>query len=224
MDKKLTNDIIQWDIKNWSKALSFWESALDNKPKKKAIAFGERGGGLSLWLAMKGYDVICSDYKDILNDAKELHLKYGVSNKISYAIEDITNISYEDNRFDVVVFKSVIGSLGTYDKQVTAFKELHRILKPGGYLLFAENIKASILIQLARNKFISWSERWRYPHYDEIISFGSLFNKFDFKTYGTLALFGRNEKQRNILAFFDRILTPITPKKWRYILFGVCKK
>ena len=54
--------------------------------------------------------------------------------------------------------------------------------------------------------------------------FINIFNQVDLKTYGTVSLFGRNEKQRSFLAFFDTILTPITPKKWRYILYAICKK
>ena len=29
MKKELLNDIIQWDVKSWSKALEFWENNVD---------------------------------------------------------------------------------------------------------------------------------------------------------------------------------------------------
>ena len=42
-------DIIEWDIKNWSKALYFWKRYLPKQKEVQALAIGERNGGLSLW-------------------------------------------------------------------------------------------------------------------------------------------------------------------------------
>ena len=44
-------DIIQWDVKNWSKALDFWENHYSAKAGMKVLALGEREGGLSFYFA-----------------------------------------------------------------------------------------------------------------------------------------------------------------------------
>jgi len=117
-----------------------------------------------------------------------------------------------------------LGSLGTINLQQKAINELYRILKPGGYLLFAENLKGSYLHQIVRKKFIKWGRKWKYPKINELEKMVDKFSYVNKKTYGVISLFGRNEKQRAYLSFFDKILTIITPKRWRYILFAACKK
>ncbi len=224
MELGTRKDIIQWDIKNWGEALDFWEPFLHQVEGKKAAAFGEREGGLSLWLSNHGFEVECSDYKLSEELPLALHRKYEVEKQVSYSNQDITEIYFPDNTFDVVMFKSVIGALGSKEKQDKALSELHRILKPGGYLLFAENLEATKLHNFARKKFTDWGHRWRYLRWTERMSQFSHFSGCMFKAKGFSATFGRSEKQRNVLASFDRVINPFTPNSWRYILFGACRK
>jgi len=39
------------------------------------------------------------------------------------------------------------------------------VLKPGGWLLFAENLKGSMLHRLLRKTFVRWANYWRYLVY-----------------------------------------------------------
>ncbi len=154
MTKELTKDIIQWDIKSWSKALGYWDSNIDWSKVQNGLELGGRQGGLSLWLALKGKQTICSDLKDT---AEPLHLRYNVTSLIEYQDIDATNIPYE-NHFDIKVFKSIIGGIGrnyNYEIQQKVFKEIYKALKPGGKLLFAENLIASSVHQKLRKKFVN---------------------------------------------------------------------
>jgi SAM-dependent methyltransferase len=227
MDIKLTKDIIQWDIKSWSKALDFWENNVNWTAIENGLELGGREGGLSLWLALKGKKVVCSDLKDVQKTAKQTHNQYDIKSLIVYEDIDGTNIPYE-NYFDVIVFKSIVGGVGNNDnieKQRQLFKEIHKALKPGGTLLFAENLIASPLHQKLRKKFIQWGNRWRYVSLDEMKLFLKDFSYFKIKTTGVIAAFGRNEKQRNLLSILDRfIFNPICPKSWKYIAYGIAEK
>lgn len=224
LSKKELADIIQWDIKNWSKCLSFWEEHLNFKEKKTVLALGEREGGISLYFALKGFDVICSDYNPMPDTTKKMHADYEVSDRITYQKIDMKSIDLEDASVDVVVFKSVIGALGNDADQKTALKEIHRVLKPGGTFLFAENLEGSKVHQYLRKKFVSWGERWRYVTVKEMKEWNDGFSQIETKSHGVVGLFGRSEKQRRFLSGIDKLITPVTPKKWRYILFGALKK
>lgn len=216
--------MIQWDIKNWSKCLSFWNRHAPANSGKKILALGEREGGLSLYFALCGNDVICSDYNEMPHKTLQMHLEYGVSDRISYQKVDMKSIPFEDATIDVIVFKSVIGALGNASDQEQAMNEIYRVLKPGGTFLFAENLKGSAFHQWLRKKFVRWGERWRYISEKEMKKWGKAYQTQFTRSYGVVALFGRTEKQRRFLAYFDTILSPLTPKKWRYVLFGVFKK
>lgn len=219
--KKEQADIIQWDVKNWSKCLSFWNEHATLDPSKKVLALGEREGGLSLYFALRGNEVICSDYNEMPEKTLQMHQEYSVSDRISYQKVDMKAIPFEDASIDIIVFKSVIGALGNAADQQQAMSEIYRVLKPGGTFLFAENLKGSRFHQWLRKKFVSWGERWRYISENEMKQWGNQYQTLFTKSYGVLALFGRSEKQRRFLARFGAILLPLTPKNWRYILFGV---
>ena len=220
LTKKELKDIVQWDIKNWSNVLPFWEEHFDFKPNSKVLALGEREGGLSLYFAKRGCKVICSDYKPLPGSTKEIHNFYGVSDLIEYRQIDMKNIDLPGDSVDVVVFKSVLGALGNAQDQAAAISEINRVLKKGGVFLFAENLRGSALHQFLRNKYVKWAVNWRYVSGQDMVGWTKDFHSYDSKTFGVLALFGRTEKQRRFLGFFDRLITPITPVKWRYILFG----
>jgi SAM-dependent methyltransferase len=227
MTKELTKDIIQWDVKSWSKALSYWDSKVEWNKIQHSLELGGREGGLSLWLALKGKSVVCSDLKDVQKTAEQLHKRHHLSTWITYQDIDATNIPYEEY-FDLIVFKSIIGGIGrndNYKNQHKVFKEIYKALKPGGKLLFAENLAASAVHRRLRKRFVQWGSSWRYVSLDEMKEFLSDFSYYDIKTTGLLGTFGRTERQRNVLsAVDDLVLNKICPDRWKYICYGIAEK
>lgn len=63
-------DVITWDIPNWSRALKFIDKNKSNSfHGKKVLEIGAAGCGLSIWVALKrgGGEVICSDLSSNTN-------------------------------------------------------------------------------------------------------------------------------------------------------------
>ena len=225
-DNEIIRDVIQWDIKTWSKALPFWKKNITIKPEMKALTIGEREGGISLWLALQGLSVVCTDYNDFPEETSQLHKRYNVGDRIYYEKGiDLADLSkFTPNSFDLVVFKSVLGALSHKVKQKKAFEEMKRVLKPGGAILFAENSKGSKLHSVFRKKFIKWNSYWRYLDYKRDQDLFAGFSSVKLTTSGFIAVFGRTEKQRSVLAKFDRIINPILPSSFNYVVFGVLTK
>jgi SAM-dependent methyltransferase len=170
MTKEITKDIIQWDVTSWSKALQYWDQNIDWNKIENGLELGGREGGLALWLSLKGKTVVCSDLEGVKETAEPLHVRHNVTSLISYQDIDATNIPYE-NHFDVIVFKSIIGGIGRNNNiaiQQHVFDQIYKALKPGGKLLFAENLIASPLHQRLRKKFVNWGNSWRYVSLDEM--------------------------------------------------------
>ncbi|NHF61074.1 class I SAM-dependent methyltransferase [Flavobacteriaceae bacterium TP-CH-4] len=227
MITELTRHIIQWDIKSWSKALEYWERSIDWEKIQNGLELGGREGGLSLWLALKGKKTICSDLINTKKTAEQLHLRYNISSLITYQDIDAADIPYEDY-FDIIVFKSIIGGIGrnnNFKGQQKVFKEIYKALKPGGKLLFAENLLASPFHQRLRKRYVKWGNTWRYVTLKEMREFLKDFSSVDIKTTGVLATFGRNERQRIFLSTIDDlILNKACPENWKYIIYGIAEK
>jgi SAM-dependent methyltransferase len=221
-------DIIEWDILNWGHLLTFWDNISKLKFKESStLEIGARNGGISLWLALKGLNVLCTDLNGPAEKARLLHKKYNVSHLVKYESVDATNIPYEDY-FDIITFKSVLGGIGrgnNIEVQQKAIKEMYKALKPGGKLLFAENLIASPFHQFLRKRFIQWGQDWRYITIEEMLSFLKSFSTVNYITVGFFGAFGRNEFQRKILGWIDKcIFNKITPDKWKYIIIGIAQK
>ncbi len=227
MTTALSKDIIQWDIKSWVKTIDYWDNSVDWDKVQIGLELGGRQGGLSLWLALKGKETICSDLQDAANAAGQLHSQYNIGSLIKYQDIDATNIPYE-NFFDVIVFKSIIGGIGrngNIEQQQKVFDQIYKALKPGGKLLFAENLIASPFHQRLRKRFVQWATYWRYVSLDEMPKFLAKFSSHDLQTTGVLATFGRTETQRKLLATIDEaVLNKICPEGWKYICYGVAVK
>jgi SAM-dependent methyltransferase len=227
MKKELLTDIIQWDVKSWSIALSFWDRAVDWNKIQKGLELGGGGGGLSLWLALKGKSTICSDLNDVKSKAEPLHQRHKVTSLIKYQDINAANIPYE-NYFDIIAFKSIIGGIGrdnNHEIQEEVFKEIYKALKPGGKLLFAENLIASVFHQKLRKKYVNWGKSWRYVSIKEMEVFLKDFSNVAIKTTGVLGTFGRNESQRNFLSTIDQfVFNKMCPANWKYIIYGIAEK
>lgn len=222
------SDVIEWDIPNWSRALTFWlnHSRL-NFSSTLALEIGSRHGGISLWAAYQGMQVVYSDLTGPTPQAIRKHHQYQVTDQIQYLALDATQIPF-DQSIDLVIFKSVLGGIGRNNqigKQEKAINEIYRSLKPRGEVWFAENLTASPLHRFFRKKYVNWGEEWRYITPNEMVNFFSDFSSLEFLTIGFLGNFGRTSSQRAFLGkldhlFFDKMI----PTKYRYIMVGVAQK
>ena len=219
---------VEWDVVNWSKALAFWESRIDLTGKGfRCLELGSRRGGLSLWLALKGNEVVCSDYKNPEDQASAIHQNYQYGGSITYEGIDATNIPYE-NSFDIVVFKSILGGIARdekgYLKQVVV-DQIFKALKPGGSVLFAENLLASSIHQLLRAKLTQWGGYWNYLSVSEVDELFGAYGSLEYRTAGFLGSFGRNEFQRNFLGKIDTwVFDWIATDAMKYIVYGLATK
>lgn len=223
LSDKFIQDVLQWDTINWAAALKFWNEDLVGK-KGKALELGSNQGGLSLWLEKSGFDVICSDLESPEKSASNLHTRYQTS-RIKYEAVDALDIQYE-NHFDVICFKSILGGIarnGNDENRHKCVVNIHKALKPGGTLYFAENLKASRLHMFFRRKFIK-NNSWNYLNFDEVESLFSNFSDVKFYTVGFFGAFGRSESQRRFLGKVDRLMKFIIPKSKRYIVYGYARK
>lgn len=225
-DKK--NLYLEWDVVNWSPVLDYWQSKVNRNFRDLSILeIGGRHGGISLWMAEQGANVICSDLDGPSETAKSLHSKFNLSDQIRYEEIDATCIDYE-SEFDIIVFKSVLGGVGrneNIEAQQLAIDSILKALKPGGQLVYAENLVASKFHQVLRERFVPWGQFWRYITIDEMKVFLKDFKDHDYYTTGFLGTFGRNETQRRVLGSLDqKIFNGVVPDKWKYIMAGVATK
>lgn len=227
MKNELIKDIIEWDIDNWKKCLSYWpKNSYIDINNASVLELGSRNGGLSLWASMNGANVICSDKDGPTDNAIEKHKKYNVGQLIQYKKINALKIPYK-NELDVIISKSVLGSLGyndNIDNQKIAVSEIYSALRKGGEFWFIENLVASPFHQLMRKKFIRWGDCWRYVSINEMKLFLESFSSVKYKTFGITSCFGRNEKQRKILSKLDNAVSKIIPNNWKYIIVGVANK
>ena len=222
------SDAIGWDVANWSAALAFWrrEANLEGGPLD-ALEIGANQGGLSVWLAAAGHRVVCSDLHDTRRHAAPLARRFDLEDRICFEDIDATAIPYE-RAFDVIVFKSVLGGVGrdgAIDRQHAAIDSMHRALRPGGRLLFAENLTGSALHRWLRTRFVTWGESWRYVTIGEMAAFLRPFETVRYDTGGFFGALGRSETQRRMLSYLDRLGgNALAPPSWRYIIYGVATK
>jgi ubiquinone/menaquinone biosynthesis C-methylase UbiE len=236
-NKQLLADIVEWDIYTWSNGIVFWNNTIDrifdtannknnsaNMEDIKVLDLGARDGGTSLYFALKGFKCVCSDLRGPSEKAKELHIKYGVSKLISYENVDCTCMDYEDESFDIVAFKSVMGAVGANNNDANIMKainEMHRVLKPGGVLLFCENTHGSAFHMLMRKRFVKWSKFWNYVSLDFMNRAVEKFEERDIHSFGFLSCMVKNN---SFVYWLDEKLCRIIKPHNQYMCYGYAKK
>ncbi len=221
-------EIVEWDVAHWSRAFQLWDQELGGDwHGQTALDLGARGGGLSLYLSLRGCKVTYLDLHPAPEKAHELFLKHGVSERLDFLRASVTDLPLADASVDVVAFKSLLGSVGRaqgWHGQQVAVAEAWRVLRPGGKLLFAENAKASVVHQYCRTRFVPWGNEWRYVSLNEMRMLLKTYDMFQLKTAGIFAAFGRREWQRSMLARLDRVVNPIFPETSKYLMYGYARK
>jgi len=62
----------------------------------------------------------------------------GVSDKSTFQYGSATEIPFEDNKFNIVNLSSVLHEVHDYEDKEKSMKEIHRVLKPKGFLIIGE--------------------------------------------------------------------------------------
>lgn len=219
-------EALGWDVMNWSACLDVWEPHVSTGPLN-CLEIGCGPGGLSLWLASKGHSVVCSDVTLPSSEVHDLHRRYGVAERIAYAAIDCTDIGAFE-KFDIIAVKSVLGGVLAHcgvDAFHRSILGMHNALKPNGKILFAENLRATSLHEFSRRHLLRRTPaHWVYPSIDEMVQSFSDYSKLEYTVTGLLGCFGRAEWQRRLLAAVDRVMVPLVPQRWRYIMAGVALK
>jgi len=227
------NDIIEWDVLNWSELIPEWSPIIDKLDNdSKILAIGERNGGLSIWLALKGFNVVCTDRTGPEPYAETLHRKYGVSDKIKYDELDIVNCKWQTAQFDLIIAKSVIGGLKadnkdkktrTFQVQQQAVSNIYGLLKPGGYFLSAENMQGSFLLKQLR-KIKKKDMGWRHFSWKEINVLYTPFTQVNTKAFGVLPTLFSNSIANRIIFVINKYILQILPPSTKYISFTAARK
>lgn len=233
MSELPVKDIIEWDILNWSQIIPQWTPIIESMPKdSKVLAVGERDGGLSLWLALLGFDVTCTDRVGPTQEAGKLHKKYGVEDKVSYKELDIVNCDWDGEQYDIILIKSVIGGVmavygdkttRNFDTQKKAVANMYHLLKPGGVLLSVENMKGNSLLHLMR-KVTGKAGGWRHFTWQEIKELYGSFDEVKTKTFGVLPTLFSNNAINKINFSLNKYLLDILPPQTKYVAITTARK
>ena len=228
MDKKTMDDIVEWDCVNWSRAIAFWDRYLGNIDVHgmKVLDIGGRNGGLSLYWALKGAQVLCTDLREKeFENAKHLHRKYCVDQQVVYRQLDVLELK-EVDEYDIVTFKSVMGGVGGGDNfrnQRKMVENIFSAIKPGGYCVCAENLVGSLLHMWLRKKFRPWSDNWRYIDIDEFKQLFNIFCELHIETYGFLGTLGQG-RFLDICSMIDTLFDKWMGDSNKYIVSCVARK
>ena len=228
MDRAIWKDIVEWDVNNWSRAIKYWDEVepnLLNVEGKKVLDIGGRNGGMSLFWALRGAEVYCTDL-DIngLKKAETLHKKYKVIEKIHYCKLDVLGLD-DNDKYDIVTFKSVLGGVGrnnNYDAQVKMMWNIYNSLKTGGYCCFVENLAGSSIHMFLRKNLRKWGSSWRYVNICEIQQLTNMFDNVKYNSFGISG--GTLRNCGPLFGYLEKSIESFFPLSSRYICSVVAKK
>lgn len=103
----------------------------------RILEIGCGAGFLAIALAQRGYTVHATDHAPAMIELTQRHARQkGVDNRINAAIEDINELTFNNQSFDLVVALGVVIWLHDLRK---ALVEITRVLTPGGYVILSMN-------------------------------------------------------------------------------------
>ncbi|OPY33032.1 MAG: hypothetical protein A4E31_00100 [Methanomassiliicoccales archaeon PtaU1.Bin030] len=120
------------------------------KEKCKMLDVGTGPGVVAFQLAELGHEMTAVDLSDgMLEEARQNALRYGLD--VDFRKGDAEALPFPDNTFDVVVAKYVLWTVPDPEK---ALSEWHRVLRPGGKVVYVDG---NWTLDLERSW---WRRRW----------------------------------------------------------------
>ena len=117
--------------------LKHWLRVIDRyKPEGDVLKILDAGCGpgyFSIILAQQGHEITAVDYTpQMLAETQSNAEKFGVLDRITILRQDIQNLTFVDNTFDMVISRNVTWTL---DDPEQAYRQWLRVLKPSGCFL-----------------------------------------------------------------------------------------
>ncbi|MDD3223630.1 MAG: class I SAM-dependent methyltransferase [Clostridium sp.] len=153
------------NIKLYRELCEIISKALDNNMQVLELACGT--GQLTFPLCKKVASWEATDFSENMIEEAKLRVS---DLPVTFNVQDATNLSYEDERFDTVVIANALHIMPNPDK---ALIEIRRVLKKGGLLIaptFVYNGKTNkILIGLMEMLGFHTFHKWTSDEYAEFI-------------------------------------------------------
>lgn len=109
---------------------------IDKLPGSRALDIGCGICANSIRLARRGYIVSAADYSEpILAQARDNVSRHHLLDRVSIGREDILNLSFPDDHFDLVLCWGVLMHIPDAER---AISQLIRVAKPGGFIVLEE--------------------------------------------------------------------------------------
>ncbi|MDP7004845.1 MAG: class I SAM-dependent methyltransferase [Phycisphaerales bacterium] len=110
----------------------------------EVLEIGAGTGRFTLPAIEKGFTFTTTDINESMLDTLMAKVeKCGWSDKIKTQTADIFNLDFDDSSFDFIFTLHVIPRFESLADQISAIKEISRVLKPGGRILFNYSNKSS---------------------------------------------------------------------------------
>jgi len=107
------------------------------EPDMNVLEVGAGTGRFTLPALKKADSVTAVDINESLLESLRVKIKdNGCEDRCRIKVEDMFDLSFDDNTFDFVYSLHVIPRLMTLEDHADALKEITRVIKPGGQLLF----------------------------------------------------------------------------------------
>ena len=121
--------------KGWRRKAIAWLKPF--RPQKMMdVATGTGDFAIQAYRDLLPKELIGTDISEgMMNVGREKVQKIGLDQKISFAKEDCTNLSFADNTFDAITVAFGIRNFENLDKGLT---EMHRVLMKNGHLVILE--------------------------------------------------------------------------------------
>ena len=214
-------------IRGWKMRRAF--EMMGDLPGKRLLDVGCGPGTYTAVLATMGANTWGFDISPVaIERAKITAEANGVADRCHFQVASATDIPFDRETFDIVFCGQVIHHLWKYPN---VDSELHRVIKPGGILVFAEGIRSNPVYNAVRD-LKRWAKReepkgdidWEY---EDVMNFAAKFREahieFYYLTLSFKDVIGRSRNQvlpiRTIfyvLDHFDEFLLRSLPGLNRY--------
>lgn len=103
---------------------------------RKTIEAGVGGGRILLGLQKMGFTSLYGF--DCEHKMIEVAKQRDQTSMLTFEIQDATRLKYEDSSFEQAIYlQQIMSFIVDSEERLNAYKEVHRILKPGGTVLFS---------------------------------------------------------------------------------------